>query len=435
MTEALLAAAVLAMMALLSGSSGAHMAMAALINWMPVFILAALLGHWRSLTLTLQVSVIVALTALLGIYAVLGDPSVFWSTWLADDAATLFREMGLHEQAAALVENKAAIAQQMTVLFVFTIWSLYAFGLLLGYALYQASLGQESVFGRFCDLNFGRVLALLMAVASVAAVISGVVWLRNFAFLVFVIFWIQGLAILHWLRTEKQLPAVFLVVVYALIPLLSALPYFQPALLGHWRSLTLTLQVSVIVALTALLGIYAVLGDPSVFWSTWLADDAATLFREMGLHEQAAALVENKAAIAQQMTVLFVFTIWSLYAFGLLLGYALYQASLGQESVFGRFCDLNFGRVLALLMAVASVAAVISGVVWLRNFAFLVFVIFWIQGLAILHWLRTEKQLPAVFLVVVYALIPLLSALPVISFAVVGYTDAWFGYRTRNAGR
>ncbi len=233
MTEALLAAAVLAMMALLSGSSAAQMAMAALINWMPVYVLATLLGHWRSLTLTLQVSVIVALTALLGFYAVLGDPSVFWSTWLVDDAAKLFRDMGLHKQAAALVENQAAIAQQMTVLFVFTIWSLYAFGLLLGYALYQASLGQESVFGRFCDLNFGRVLALLMAVASVAAVISGVVWLRNFAFLVFVIFWIQGLAILHWLRAEKQLPAVFLVVVYALIPLLSALPVISFAVVGY----------------------------------------------------------------------------------------------------------------------------------------------------------------------------------------------------------
>jgi hypothetical protein len=86
-------------------------------------------------------------------------------------------------------------------------------------------------------------------------------------------------------------------------------------------------------------------------------------------------------------------------------------------------------------MAVASVAAVISGAIWLRNFAFLVFVIFWIQGLGILHWLHVEKQLPVIFLILIYALIPLLSALPVISLAVVGYTDAWFGYRTRNAGR
>jgi hypothetical protein len=233
LTQALAAAAVLALLALLSGGSAAAMAFAALMSWMPAFVLAALLGNWRSLTLTLQVSVIVALAGLLGFYAVLGDPAVFWSSWLADEAATLFREMGLHEQAAALVENQAAIAQQMTVLFVFTIWSLYVFGLLLGYALYQASVDQKSVFGRFCDLNFGRVLALIMAVASIAAVLSGAVWLRNFAFLVFVVFWIQGLAIVHWLHAEKRFPAILLVVVYALIPLLSALPVLSFAVVGY----------------------------------------------------------------------------------------------------------------------------------------------------------------------------------------------------------
>jgi len=233
MMYALLAAAVLALMALLSGGSAPQMAFAALMSWLPAYVLAALLGNWRSLTLTLQVSVIAASVGLLGFYAVLGDPSVFWSSWLANEAAMLFREMGLHEQAAALVENQAAIAQQMTVLFVFTIWSLYAFGLLLGYALYSASLEQKSDFGRFCDLNFGRVLALIMAVASVAAVLSGAVWLRNFAFLVFVVFWIQGLAILHWLHAERRFPAVLLVVVYALIPLLSALPVLSFAVVGY----------------------------------------------------------------------------------------------------------------------------------------------------------------------------------------------------------
>lgn len=220
----------------------------------------------------------------------------------------------------------------------------------------------------------------------------------------------------------------------ALVALLNWLPvYVLAALLAYWRSLTLTLQVSVMVAMAGLLGFYAVLGDPAAFWSGWLADEAVPLFRDMGFAEQAATLAENREAIAEQMTVLFVFAIWSLYTFGLLLGYALFNAVQEQKSVFGRFCDLNFGRVLALIMAVASVAAVLIGADWLRNFAFLVFVVFWIQGLAILHWLHAEKRLPAVLLVLVYALVPLLSALPVISLAVVGYTDAWFEFRTRSA--
>jgi hypothetical protein len=222
----------------------------------------------------------------------------------------------------------------------------------------------------------------------------------------------------------------------ALVALVNWLPaYVLAALLGRWQSLTLTLQVSVIVAVAGLLGFYVVLGDPSVFWSDWLANEAVTLFRDMGLQEQAASLLENRAAVAQQMTVLFVFAIWSLYAFGLVLGHTLFDALVGHSEVFGRFCDLNFGRVLAVIMAVASVAALVSGAVWLQNLAFLVFIVFWIQGLAILHWLRAEKRFPTVLLVAVYALIPLLSALPVISFAVVGYTDAWFAYRTRKIGQ
>ncbi|MDX1405189.1 MAG: hypothetical protein R3192_11660 [Woeseiaceae bacterium] len=211
--------------------------------------------------------------------------------------------------------------------------------------------------------------------------------------------------------------------------------YVLAALLGNWRSLTLTLQVSVIVAAVGLMGFFVVLGDPAVFWSQWIAEQAVPLFQDMGFAEQAATLLDNREAVAEQLSVLFVFAIWSLYALGLLLGYALYEALPGQKGIFGRFCDLNFGRVLALTMAVASVAAVWVEVDWLRNLAFLVFVIFWIQGLAMIHWLHAEKRLPLFFVLVVYALVPLLSALPVISLAVVGYIDAWFDFRTRNAGK
>ena len=230
---ALAAAAILALLALLTGGSAPQTAFDALLHWLPAFALALLLGRWRSLTLTLQVSVIVASVALLGFYVVLGDPAAYWSNLLANEVAPLFRELGLEEQAATLLENRDAIAQQMTVLFVFAIWSLFTFGLLLGYALYDVLQERKSAFGRFCDLNFGRVLALIMAVTSVAAVMIGAAWLQNFAFLVFVVFWIQGLAILHWLHAEKRLPAVLLFAVYALVPLLNALPVISLAVVGY----------------------------------------------------------------------------------------------------------------------------------------------------------------------------------------------------------
>ena len=261
---------------------------------------------------------------------------------------------------------------------------------------------------------------------------------------------VMVLLVLHGGVRRSAIQAILAATVLALVALVAGgsapamfagaamiwLPAFLlAALLGYWRSLTLTMQVSAILAAAGVLGFYVVLGDPTVFWSRLITEELAVFFRDMGFNEQADSLIENQAIVAQQATVLFVFMVWSSYVFGLLLGYALLQALPTKQSVFGRFCDLNFGRVLALIMAVASVAAVLVGADWLRNLAFLIFVVFWIQGLAILHWLRVEKGLPAILLVTVYVLIPLLNALPVISLAVVGYVDAWFGFRTRGAPR
>ncbi|GMR17309.1 MAG: hypothetical protein BMS9Abin32_385 [Gammaproteobacteria bacterium] len=221
----------------------------------------------------------------------------------------------------------------------------------------------------------------------------------------------------------------------ALPTLANALATWLPALLlaallYRWRSLTLTLQVSAIVAMLATLTFYIVLDDPAAFWSDVLTQVAA-VFREAGLLQQADLLEQEKAVIAPQMTMLVVIISWSMYVLVLLLGYAGFQALPGKKGVFGRFCDLNFGRVLAVLMALASLLAVFISAEWLQNLAFVMLAIFWVQGLAIVHWLHAARRLPVVLLIATYALLPLLNALLVLTLAAVGYVDAWFAFRTR----
>lgn len=205
-------------------------------------------------------------------------------------------------------------------------------------------------------------------------------------------------------------------------------------LLRRTRSLTLTLQVSVIVAILATAGFHIVLGDPVDFWSAQLVQLTAT-FAELGLNEQAKLLAGQAALLAPQMTMLFVLISWSLAVLVLLLGYALYQGLPDAKGRFGRFCDISMGRVLAFAMAIASLLALVVSAAWLQNLAFVMFAIFWIQGIAILHWLQTDGPLPLLALVAVYALLPVLNALLLTALAVLGYTDAWFDYRTRVAAR
>jgi len=131
------------------------------------------------------------------------------------------------------------------------------------------------------------------------------------------------------------------------------------------------------------------------------------------------------------MTVSAALAFWMLYVIGMLLGYALYKRLPGETGEYGRFRDVNLGRVIAFFLALASVLAFLVDAAWIQNIAFVMFVMFWMQGLAIVHWLRGQGMLPLAALIAVYALLPFLQVLLMTALAVFGYTDAWFGFRRR----
>ena len=211
-------------------------------------------------------------------------------------------------------------------------------------------------------------------------------------------------------------------------------PLILAAMLGRWRSIAFTLQVSVIVGALAIVSFFVVMDDPTAFW-TQVLKQVAPVFAQLGLQEQADVLLTRAEEIAPQMTVLVVFTSWSMYVAVLLLGYGLMQTLPDESGRFGRFCDLNFGRVLAIVMAAASVAALLSNAAWVQSVAFFMFAVFWFQGLATLHWLVAEGRIPGVVLAVLYVSFLIFNVVLVIGLAVAGYLDAWFDYRKRATGR
>ena len=82
-------------------------------------------------------------------------------------------------------------------------------------------------------------------------------------------------------------------------------------------------------------------------------------------------------------------------------------------------------------MAVVSLLALVVDVAWLQNVAFVMFVIFWVQGLAIVHWMHAQQLLPLGAVVAVYILLPLLQVLLITVLGILGYMDAWFEFRRR----
>ncbi len=202
-------------------------------------------------------------------------------------------------------------------------------------------------------------------------------------------------------------------------------------LLQRMRSLTLLLQSTALIAMVVIVGLYVVLGDPAVYWRDIL-EQFAGMWRDAGLQEE-SEIFTRLQPYAPQMTGIFVAVGWLFYVVVVLAGYAAYISLPGQSDGFGRFSALNFGRVLALVLTVTSLAAMFSAAIWLQNFAFVLFVIFWLQGLALLHWLKGQGRFPGVVLAAVYVGTVLLGPLLVTAVGVMGYTDAWFNYRPRIA--
>ena len=83
------------------------------------------------------------------------------------------RTNGLTEQAEVIESNPAQMAHALTVAFVVWNWTKAAIYLMFGYRLAALAPGGIGQFGRFCDLNFGRVIALIMAIVSLLAFAFG----------------------------------------------------------------------------------------------------------------------------------------------------------------------------------------------------------------------------------------------------------------------
>jgi len=224
--EAIVAAAILAVASLILGGTLTSVVVLVAGAWVPVMLLALLLVTLRSLTLTVQVSIIASVTVMLLFQVAVPDQAAFWQPYL-DLMGVVIKEAGLQ------LDTELLTGEVMTVSAVLVFWMLYVSALFIGYWLYRG-LPQASVdFGRFRDLDLGRVIALAMAVVSVLALVIGVAWLSNVAFIVFVMFMMQGLAIVHWLHGEGVLPMFAVVSVYLLMPFLQVLLVFVLAMIGY----------------------------------------------------------------------------------------------------------------------------------------------------------------------------------------------------------
>ena len=224
--EALVAAAVMIVVSLLFGVSVASIVVLASVAWVPVLLLAVLLVTTRSLTLTTQVSVILAVAGLLGFHVAVADPVAFWEPVLVA-MGELARQSGLE------LNTELLNAELMTVSTTLAFWILPTAAMLLGYGLYRKLPGETRSYGLFRDLRFGKVIAVALAIVSLLAFAIDSSVLQGVAAVLFVAFCVQGVALVHWMHAQEMLPLGVVISMYILLPLLQVLLVTVLAVFGY----------------------------------------------------------------------------------------------------------------------------------------------------------------------------------------------------------
>ena len=195
--KAAIALALIVLIGWITQSANALIVALVVMIWAPVLALALAARQWRSITLAVQASVLVAVVALLFALGTGGAGSEMGEQ-LVITIARVAEEQGLRELSAALLEeDRGAVLASMYSVGMFALLMMMSGALFLGYTLVRAMSedGLSPNYGRICDLNLGRVLAILTAISVGVGMLADINWLFAAGFVMSGAFLLQGLAI------------------------------------------------------------------------------------------------------------------------------------------------------------------------------------------------------------------------------------------------
>lgn len=190
-----------------------------LIQWGPVIALAATLHRSGRLDHALLLGAVATAAGIVAVRLLVPDIEAFWAQlggevlgrFVGDDA----------EARAALDEALVAAAPYLTGF----VGAMLLFSLALGLILaryWHAVLDRPGAFGEeFRALQFGVAPSVVLVVALLLGPLSGLTWLTELALPLAVLFFFQGLAVVHGVRHRLQAGTFWLVGVYVLLVILA----------------------------------------------------------------------------------------------------------------------------------------------------------------------------------------------------------------------
>ncbi|NCF37920.1 MAG: hypothetical protein GWP56_16315 [Gammaproteobacteria bacterium] len=171
----------------------------ALLQWLPVIVLAQVLRSTKSLAMTLLAGIVIGILVIAFQY-------LFWtdleSNWMAQMVQRGEGDAQLSQEEAQQVMQFVGL---MMLLLASSLYLMYMLVIFIARWL-QAQLAGSTGFGQeFRALELGRPAALMAVVIIPLGLFLQQEWLISFAFLVVIAFMFQGIAVVHSkLATKKQ---------------------------------------------------------------------------------------------------------------------------------------------------------------------------------------------------------------------------------------
>lgn len=239
--DVVLALGMLVAIGLLTGASGAGLAIIAGGTWAVALVMGALSGAYRSLSLPLQAGLLLALGGLLIFSLVTGDTTRFWFELpLLEELSQQLVDQGLGADAQLVREQ---LAQLMTGGMAASVTGSAVIALLIGSFWASAVRGED--FARvFRGIRLGYVLGGLGAVAGLAAMAGLQPFAGNALLIIATGFVFQGLAVAWWWASAAGWPGAWwlglLLPALLWFPLLAAVELLMLAAIGftdNWYNL------------------------------------------------------------------------------------------------------------------------------------------------------------------------------------------------------
>jgi hypothetical protein len=207
----------------------------------------------------------------------------------------------------------------------------------------------------------------------------------------------------------------------------------------RYRSLTLVVQIAVLLVVAATLLFMLIVGDTAAFWQQWLNSAIAELPPEIvadlaaELTTQSVTLEQVVALMSTMMTPVFAAGLLSSSLLAVLLGLAWAASARGQR--FGeQYRTLKLGYVIGVLAAVLGIAS-LFGVAAAGGLLLVVSIAFVLQGVAVLYSWALHKKWPGAWWAAVVLPLIFMPVMPVpalfvgFGLAATGFIDNWYTLR------